>query len=60
MEEELEKLKKRVEELEKRPQYVQYPPIYVQPHYPPYAPFHYHGLMPCYNNPCVWNGNFIK
>lgn len=53
MEEEIKELKKRIEELEKRPQII--------PYYPPtqYFPLvnlnlHYHGQIPCYNNPCVW------
>ena len=37
--------------------------INIQPNYPIYNPIqilpnnpnlHYHGSMPCYNNPCIW------
>lgn len=58
MEEEIKELKKRIEELEKRPiitpiyqpiQYLPYPNL-LQPN----PNLHYHGSVPCYNNPCVW------
>lgn len=57
MNEEIEELKKRIQELEKRPVYIPYfPPI---PYAPPTIarppdPFHYHGMTPCYQNPCYW------
>jgi len=55
MEKEIEELKKRVEELEKRPHYMpMYPPIYAHPA-TNYPAVHYHGMQPCYNNPCVWS-----
>ena len=58
MEDEIKKLKERIEELEKRPQYVpMYHPIQIfpQPALPINNPnLHYHGQMPCWNNPCYW------
>ena len=57
----VKELEKRIEELEQRPQYFPYyPPTYQPPAPAPTAPnpnLHYHGTMPCYNNPCYWVGN---
>lgn len=62
MEDEIKKLKERIEELEKRPQYVPtYQPIIIEPMrgvpmllYGYNPNLHYHGSIPCYNNPCYW------
>lgn len=65
-EEEIKELKNRIEELEKRPTYIPYypPMLFPQqaiPYFPkPFQPFHYHGLNPCYNNPCVWYSYSLK
>ena len=42
-------LEKRIIELEKKPLYIpQYQPNFNNPN------LHYHGSMPCYQNPCYW------
>jgi len=58
----LQELERRIKYLEdvSKPQLPSYTPPYPQPYIPqgpinPHNPnLHYHGTMPCYNNPCIW------
>lgn len=47
----LEELEKRIKVLEDRPIFLTHP-IFDPKHFTTYTPYHYHGLMPCYQNPC--------
>lgn len=57
-EQKIEELEKRIAELEKRPVYIPYQPIVYPPSQIPQLPvhpnLHYHGQLPCYQNPCYW------
>ncbi len=53
----VKELEKRIEELEKRPQVMPYYPPVFQPQQPTNPNLHYHGQMPCWNNPCYWCGD---
>lgn len=54
-EEEIAQLKKRIEQLEARPSCPYIPPAYAPNFLLQYWPQpHYHGIQPCYLNPCVW------
>jgi ribosome biogenesis GTPase A len=55
----IEEIERNIEELKKLQTLLPfhyYPPIQYIPYTPPaYNPnIHYHGSIPCYNNPCVW------